>query len=51
MSDVIQKLKRKLERKHQLKEKGWYDHVDHQHMDLLLHEILLNGYVVPNPDL
>jgi len=51
MSDVIQRLKRKWERKHRLKEMGWYDHVDHQHMDMLLHEILLDEYVVPNPDL
>lgn len=51
MSDVIQKLMRKLERKHRLKEKGWYDHFNHQHMDMLLHEILLDKYVVPNPDL
>lgn len=51
MSDVVQKITRNLERRHRLKERGWYDHVEPQHMNMVLHHILLKCFVAPNPNL
>lgn len=51
MSEVVSKLIKRLEKKHKLIEKGWYDQIGRDQMRSVIYEILLANYVVPNPDL
>jgi|GEM_PF-4501064 len=51
MSEVVAKLLKRIEKEHKLTEGGWYDFIGRDQMQLVIYEIVLSNYFVPNSDL